>query len=243
MNEDLVDMVEIEDVRTQNGELPFKEYLPLRTFRGNYGVPRKVDQTVVKGFFVADDKTITRLVQLQEAYHNELRLSLTTVPTEINRDGNLFYLTQSFIGGVNYEQFLQSDAPPKAKRAIYEQLLYDSLNFISKSDKIVGLDAKPENWMQTQEGQWAYIDTFPPFLLDDENIFGDIFTLRDFEKDFVRTPENSFFRNKRKIARRFWMKSEKFYSEMDYLSATIQVIKCFDQETSRFFERFMEKYK
>jgi hypothetical protein len=239
----LIDIVEIEDSRTQEGESYFKTLVPLRNFRGNYGVPRRRGDSVIKGFFSACPDILEKLSQLQTKYHQELSRYIPTVDTNVIIEENLFYLTQPFLEGVTFQSYLQGDYSKEEKIKVYGELLFHMINLIDSSEETIGIDGKPENWLLNPERGWVYIDTFPPFLLDGSETFEKVFNLRGFEKQFVSKPNRSFFRDKRKISRRFWIKSEKFEPELDYLNATIGIMKDFDTTTKEFFERMMGDYK
>ena len=238
---ELQDLVKIEDKRTQKGESIFLDLPHLRNFRGNYGVPRKRQDEVIKGFFCADTKTLNNLRRLHLDYQEELASFLPVLYTEVVIDGTYFYLKQPYIDGVTFEDLLKGNVDDKTKLKTYQELLSYSLGFIKGSNKIVGIDAKPENWIK-KESQWYFVDLFPPFLIDQENTFGQIFNLRDFEKQFSDNPQRSYFRNLRKIARRFWLKSENF-ANLDYFEATKEVLTEVDKKGVKFLERLAGGYK
>jgi hypothetical protein len=241
---DLVDVVEVEDPRTQQGEKQFQEYHPLREFRGNYGVPRLVGERVVKGFFKSDAKTITMLRALHDAYIEELARFIPVVPTTIEGDGRQFYLTQPYIVGGTYDGLLRQPHQEREVVDAHKTCLAQALKFIVGSSRIVGIDGKPENWIRGADGEWMFLDTFPPFLIDADNTFGQIFNLRTFENEFSQTPHKSYFRNARKVARRLWLKAEKIDASIDYLSATVEVFNSMEDAQSKvFFEKMMRDYR
>jgi hypothetical protein len=225
---DLVDVVEVEDPRTRQGEGVFQQYEPLRCFRGNYGVPRRVGDVVVKGFFTADTNTIDILRGLHGAYLAELSKFMPVVPTTMEGDENRFYVTQPFIEGQTYDDLLRGQHEERDIVAAHKELLSQAMGFVIGSKKTVGIDGKPENWIRGADGTWRFLDTFPPFLVDEENTFGRIFNLRTFENEFSQTPHKSYFRNVRKVARRLWLKAEKIDASVDYLAATVDVFRSMD---------------
>ena len=220
---EIYDVVQVEDKRTQDGELYFNQFPPLRGFRGNYGVPRRLNGKVAKGFFYSDTTTLDTLEILHDNYVAELQKSIPVTPTSVVRDGNLFYLTQPFLDGLTFEAMLKQQCSSEEKTEAFKTILSQALQAVTATDKVMGIDGKPENWMYA--GEWTYIDTFPPFLIDGENNFGKIFNLRDFEKEFSRNPGRTYFRNPAKIVRRLWLKSEKFDHSLDYKAASMEVVR------------------
>lgn len=178
---DLYDIIEVEDERTKNGESYFCELKPLRSFRGNYGVPRLLGNHVVKGFFYTEINELNVLESLHDNYIEEMNKYIPVIETQTVREGNLMYLLQPFIQGVTYEKMLECDFSLEQKSQAFQELLTQSLELIMESDKIIGIDGKPENWICGCNG-WKFIDTFPPFMIDDKNTFAQIFNLRGFEK-------------------------------------------------------------
>ncbi len=237
----LFDVVQVEDYRTVLGESYYCRLLPLRNFRGNYGVPRLYGDVVVKGFFEADESTIERLSVLHKAYTDELRKYIPFEEVREVKEGRKYHLEQNLIKGDTFEAFLKQ-ANEKETIEAYQQLLDYALNFVCSSDKIVGIDQKPENWIKEEKRGWVFIDTFPPFYTSSEISFGEVFYLRDFEKDFSDRPDYSFFRNPKKVARRFWLKSSKF-SDIDFKDASLEVLKKYDDDAVNYWERYEEGYK
>jgi hypothetical protein len=220
---DLYDIVEVEDKRTKDGESYFSELEPLREFRGNYGVPRIYGNNVVKGFFKTEMYELDLLESLHNNYIEELNKYIPVIKTKVVREGNLMYLLQPFIPGVTYEKMLEQNFPLEQKSQVFEELLTQALGLIIKSEKIIGIDGKPENWIYN-DGKWNFIDTFPPFVIDDKNTFGQIFNLRKFEKNFANNPDRTYFRDPTKIIRRLWLKASKFDSEPSYKELSLDVI-------------------
>lgn len=232
----LKDIVQVEDPRTQRGEIPYQEFEPLRNFRGNYGVPRRKNGVVVKGFFETDSRIISELHKLHEDYLAELKKYLPVLATDVVVSRNRFHLEQKFMVGMTLEHFLMSDHTAASKIEAYELVLHQALSFLYGSSKVVGIDGKPENWIMTSDGSWFFLDTFPPFLVDGERRFERIFNLRDYEIDFVQQPESSFFRNTRKVCRRLWLKSEKCFP-LDYEAPTINVVQHYDKSVVSLLRR------
>jgi len=237
MNE-LYDVVEIEDERTVKGESYFQQFQPLRRFRGNYGVPRLVNDEVIKGFFYSEHDELEALGKLHTEYHNELSQHLPVLQTTTVKDNNLMYLKQPYIPGKTYEQMLQRTYSRQEKSEAFKQLLIQSLGLIKHSDKTIGIDGKPENWIYNN-GCWTFVDTFPPFLIDNKHTFGRIFNKRQFEKDFATKPDKTYFRNPLKIIRRLWLKSEKFDSTLNYKKLSLDTVNDMGFDITKQLERFL----
>jgi len=235
---ELYDIVEVEDIRIQKGEHNFQHLKALRNFRGNYGVPRLLNNKVIKGCFCSNKNELDNVEILVNQYIIELKKYIPVLDTEIIRESNLLYLTQQYINNDTFESLLIKRTPLNIKSNGYRDLLTQSLNVIKHSNKIIGIDGKPENWIY-HENQWKYIDVFPPFLIDKNNTFSKIFNLREFEKEFANKADKSYFRNPVKIARRLWLKSEKFNNKIDYKNITLNVIKNmeFNDRTYKMVER------
>ncbi len=223
VNHDLHDIVEIEDERTKKGESYFCELEPLRYFRGNYGVPRIRGNQVVKGYFYAEINELNLLENLHDDYIKELNRYIPVIETQTIREGNLMYLLQPYLKGVTYENMLQSDFSLEQKSQAFQEILTQALRVVTQSDKLIGIDGKPENWIYEGD-RWVLLDTFPPFMVDDDNTFAQIFDLRKFEKDFARNPDKTYFRDPSKIIRRLWLKSQKFDPELDYKGFALDVV-------------------
>jgi hypothetical protein len=218
----LYDIEECKDCRIDLGEKCFETLQPLRSFRGNYGVPRKDGTTVVKGFFSSTELEMRVLEDLHSAYVAELSKHIPVLPTEICRTGSSFFLKQRYIPSQTFERFLPGDALDVEKRRAYGVILDQTIRTLRNSTKKIGIDCKPENWMAI-DGQWTLIDTFPP-LYSDENIrFGDVFYKRSFERQFADRPERSYFRDLSKVARRFLLKSEKL-TDIDLQEETYSIM-------------------
>ncbi len=220
---DLQDIVEIEDERTKKGESYFCELEPLRFFRGNYGVPRIRGNQVVKGYFSSTENELDLLENLHDNYVKELNKYIPVVETQVIREGNLMYLLQPHLKGATYENMLQSDFSLGQKSQAFQEILTQALMVITQSNKLIGIDGKPENWIYEND-KWMLVDTFPPFMIDDDNTFAQIFNLRTFEKKFAKNPDKTYFRNPSKIVRRLWLKSQKFDPEPDYKGLALDVV-------------------
>lgn len=221
---DLHDVVEIEDERIKRGESSFSDLEPLRCFRGNYGVPRIRGNEVVKGYFSSTQNELDLLEELHENYIQELRKNIQVVETEVIRDGNLMYLVQPYLRGYTFKKMLQNDFTPEQKSQAFQEILTQALTVVTQSDKVVGIDGKPENWMY-EGNRYVLLDTFPPFLIDEDNTFSKIFNLRMFERDFAENPNKTYFRDPSKIIRRLWLKSEKFSPELNYQELALDTVK------------------
>lgn len=253
MNEEikLIDIVEIEDERTQQGEKPFQHLEPLRHFRGNYGVPRRKGNTVIKGFFQADTETINKLTKLQQQYHDELNKHIPIIPTQIHQKGNLFYLTQPYTKGQTFEEILQIYTMPTTKKVNtnpvngFQQITQQCIQLIQNSTKQIGIDAKPENWIINEQGQAILLDTFPPIMIDQEQNFKNIFNKRSFEVLFNNNPERSYFRNLTKILTRLMKKSQIIYDKPAYGFMCYEALAKYDHQnqyktkTAETFKRYM----
>lgn len=236
----MVDIVEVEDGRTVDGEKPFKHLPPLRSYRGNYGVPRKDGDLVVKGFFKADETTIKRLKELHDVYVRELSRHVPTIQTTSRVADGLFTIEQAYVPGVTLEQLLVDQETGLGEKGIaYQTTLDQALSFLKNSDLVVGIDGKPENWIRSDAtNQWLYLDTFPPFLIEDTGAFRDIFYLRSFELNFTNNPDRSFFREKKKVTRRLWLKSEKFEPLLDYKALSLEVLSAYDHQATEALRRY-----
>lgn len=234
------DVVVIEDPRTQNGELPYQHLEALRSWRGNYGVPKRNGNMVIKGFFAADTQTLIDLLELHAEYQAELSRHMPVLSCDPYIQDGVFHLEQPYVSGITFEQILQNaDYPDPEKSRMFYEILKMTIRTIKQSNKPIGIDAKPENYMSCRD-RLMLIDTFPPFLSDSR--FRKIFNIRECEQDFATRPDYSFFRNPRKVARRFWLKSDKLY-HLDYHSLTARVMQEEDPENMKFFERLSSSWK
>lgn len=238
----LHDVVEIEDDRTTNAEQRFEHLYPLRNFRGNYGVPRVSQGQVIKGFFQADPVTLDKLDKLHDDYISELERFMEVSPSQTKIAGDLFVITQPYIVGHTFEDYIKKESKSNVI-STYQTLLDRALNFVCNSDKIVGIDQKPENYMKGfDDKDWKLIDTFPPFMSTPEVPFGDIFYLRTYEKAFADKPQDSFFRCHKRVARRFCLKTELF-TDLDLCDATMDVLKQYDPSIVNYWGMFRRRSK
>ncbi len=220
----LHDVVDIEDERIRRAESSFSGLKPLRCFRGNYGVPRILGNKVVKGYFYSTEDELDLLEKLHDEYVRELGKSIPVVNTQVIRNGNLMYLVQPYLRGYTFEKMLQEEFTPEQKSQVFQEILRQALTVATRSDKTIGIDGKPENWIYEND-RWTLLDTFPPFLIEKNNAFAQIFNLREFERAFAKNPERTYFRDPSKIIRRMWLKSEKFYSEINYRELALDTVK------------------
>jgi len=242
----LHDIVEVEDDRTINGEKIFKHLYPLRDFRGNYGVPRVLRDEVIKGFFKSDSKTLDKLDILHEAYVSEVKKFMDVVDYNIIKSNNLYLIKQPLIVGYTFEDYIKKETP-KNIIATYKTLLKNALELVCSSDKVIGIDQKPENYMKSHSSDhtnptsdWKLVDTFPPFISTDKINFGEIFNLRTYEKEFSSNPNDSFFREPKRVARRFCLKSELF-TNLDLCDATMDVLKQYDPKIVNYWGMFRRR--
>jgi hypothetical protein len=122
------DIVKIDDKRTQRGEIPFSLLPPLRDFRGNYGVPRREGDKVIKGFFNADKKTLKKLDKLHSAYCSALSTQMNLTKTTAITKGNLYHIEQPYLEGVTFEQFALTERE-KEVYDTFQNLLYMGLGY------------------------------------------------------------------------------------------------------------------
>ncbi len=222
------DIVECEDARINLGEDAFKNLPPLRSFRGNYGIPRLDSHTVVKGFFASTEQEANLVERLHTTYISALSEHLPVLASQSCRVGSHFYVRQEYLPSTTFEEFLCQPGTAAEKQRAYATILTQTIDALQKCSKTIGIDCKPENWM-FRNGQWILIDTFPP-LYSDENIrFGDVFFKRSFERQFAENPDRTYFRNLPKVARRLLLKSEKL-TEVDFKSPTYAVMEQYAPE-------------
>lgn len=242
----LHDIVEVEDERTTKGEEIFKHLYPLRNFRGNYGVPRALRDEVVKGFFKADTETLDKLDILHESYVEEIKKYMDVIDYEIIKSNNLYIIKQPLIIGYTFEDYVKKESKNNII-SVYKSLLKSALELVCNSDKVIGIDQKPENYMKSHDSDvdnatngWLLVDTFPPFLSTKEINFGEVFNLRTYEKEFAQNPKDSFFREPKKVARRFCLKSELF-TDLDLCDATMDVLKEYDPAIVNYWGMFRRR--
>ncbi len=230
-------MMEDSDVVTKS-EGRFLKFPTLREFIGNYGTPRLVHGKVVKGFYGGTVETLANLKKLHQLYNTAISNHMSVVPSIPIIDGQFFHIEQVFEQGKTFQtMLLDPTVSSKKKEEAFEIILDNSLRLVTQSDEKIGIDCKPENFIQKEDGSWYLLDTFPPIIKNKDNLLGQVFT-RSFESQSVKKFEKSFYSDPIKISRRLWLKSQEFDPKPDFGACAISILEKYHPPGAKVLVRF-----